>query len=84
MVAIAIAQSLEAAHCMIVGNFDSLNEALSKAKNLTFDAAIINSTLGGEESGSLEEHLIERGIPYVVISTNYSRRPPAMIRRGYC
>ncbi len=54
--------------CQIAGVASRLNDALEKAKSLSFDVAIVDVNLNGQQSLPVAETLAKRHIPFVLAS----------------
>lgn len=65
----------------VVGPAGRLEEALSLAREGTFDAAVLDVKLGSHTSGSVADVLKARGIPYV-LATGFDAPPLAEFGTG--
>lgn len=72
LVAALIADSLEEAGAEVLGPAASLADALRMAESETFDLAVLDWNLDGEQSDPVARLLVKRAIP-CVISTGYGR-----------
>lgn len=70
LVAILIEDLLEDLGCKVAGVASRLEEAVEKLSALSFDAAIIDINLNGNQTYPLAELLREKGRPFV-FSTGY-------------
>lgn len=68
MIAILIEDMLETLGCDVVGPASRLDEALRLAREVAFDAAILDVTIRGGQSFPVAEVLQERNIPFVLAS----------------
>jgi len=71
-IAIDVIDVLEAAGLNAIGPIASVSKALDVLERDTFDAAVLNFTLGQETSEPIARTLTTRGIPFVVV-TGYAR-----------
>lgn len=67
-IAMLVESALEDEHCLIVGPFGSLREALAAARSETLDLAVLDVNLAGEMVYPVAEVLAERGVPFLVLS----------------
>ena len=58
--------------CQVVGCVSRLPEAVAKASELSFDVAILDVNLNGQQTFGLAADLVKRGIG-VIFSTGYGR-----------
>ena len=70
MVMMLLQDMLEDIGCVVVDSASRLEEAIGKAKSLTFDVAILDVNLNGERTFPIAEVLAERGVPFV-FATGY-------------
>jgi two-component SAPR family response regulator len=56
--------------CEIIGVASHFNDAIEKAKSLSFDVAILDVNLNGQKAFSIAESLAERGVAFV-FATGY-------------
>jgi CheY-like chemotaxis protein len=68
MVNLLLQDMLEDAGCSVVGSASRLQEAVEKAKALTFDLALLDINLNGERSFPVAELLSERGVGCVFVT----------------
>lgn len=68
MVSALIEDILLDSGCQIAGVASRLNDALEKAKSLSFDVAIVDVNLNGQQSLPVAEILAKRHIPFVLAS----------------
>jgi len=59
---------LEDAGMIVAGSFGNLADALAGAVNGEFEVALIDINLGGEDSYAVVDKLVERGIPFILMS----------------
>lgn len=72
LLAIAVEEDLRAAGCIVVGPIGALGPALAAAKTEAFAAAVIDMNLNGTMAYPLADQLLERGIPFLLL-TGYDR-----------
>lgn len=70
MVSMLIEDALVDMGCVVVAQASRLEEGLTKARALAFDAAILDVNLAGERSFGIAEVLRGRGLPFV-FATGY-------------
>jgi len=70
MVMMLLQDMLEAIGCVVVGSASRLQEAIEKARSLTFDVAILDVNLDGERTFPIAEALAERGVRFA-FATGY-------------
>jgi CheY-like chemotaxis protein len=77
LVAMLLTDTLDELGYAVVGPCARLRDALEKVENETFDAALLDVNLNGENVYSLAETLKQRGIPFA-FATGYAERdlPP--------
>lgn len=68
MLAIDLEETLIEADFVVVGIAGSLDKALTMITTFQCDAAIVDANLAGVSAGPAASALIERGIPFVVLS----------------
>lgn len=71
LIAFGIEQDLEDAGFVIVGVSETIDEALAAIDAQEFDAVSLDGNLFGKSAGPIADRLVERNIPYVVV-TGYS------------
>src|ERR1700761_4494005 len=75
---------LEDAGMFVAGWFCNLADALTGAGNAEFEIALVDVNLGGEDSYSVIDKLVERGIPFILMTgyttselpLEYAAHPP--------
>ncbi|MBV8450341.1 MAG: response regulator [Hyphomicrobiales bacterium] len=70
LVAMLIEEALTELGCEIAGVASRFGEAMEKAKSLSFDVAILDVNLNGEQTFPIAEILLDRGVPFV-FATGY-------------
>ncbi|HEX2656224.1 MAG TPA: response regulator [Xanthobacteraceae bacterium] len=70
MVTMFLQDTLADIGCEVVGSASRFNDAMEKAKSLSFDIAILDINLNGDLTFSIAETLIERGLSFV-FATGY-------------
>jgi CheY-like chemotaxis protein len=65
LVTMLIQDTLADIGCEVVGSASRFDEAVSKAKGLSFEVVILDVNLNGQLSFPIAEALSERGIPFV-------------------
>jgi len=70
LIAMLIEDTLADLGCLVVGVAPTLEEALQRISSLTFDAAILDVNLNGDDSYPAAMDLARRRIPFV-FSTGY-------------
>jgi DNA-binding response OmpR family regulator len=71
MVTMLIEDTLADIGCEVIGSASRFEEAIAKAKSLSFEVAILDVNLNGQQTFPIAEALSERGIPFVW-ATGYS------------
>ena len=66
--------------CEIAAIASTFEDAMEKARSLTFDAAILDVNLGGRQSFPIAEALRERGAPFVLTTGYPASSLPASLR----
>ena len=80
MVNLLLQDMLEDAGCSVVGSASRLQEAVEKARALSFDLAILDVNLNGERSFPVAELLSERGVSCVFVTGYGSASLPPSFR----
>src|SRR3979411_1285315 len=82
MVTMLLREMLEDIGCEVVGSASRLNDAVEKARSLSFDLAILDVNLNGERTFQVADLLAERGVGFV-FATGYgaSNAPAAFHNR---
>ena len=82
MVMMLLQDMLEDIGCEVVDSASRLEEAIGKARSLSFDVAILDVNLNGERTYPIAEVLAERGVRFV-FATGYGvgNLPPDFIGR---
>ncbi len=70
MISMFITEALQDIGCEVVATADRIEPALEKAKVESFDIAIVDVNLRGEQTHAVVDALAERGKPFV-IATGY-------------
>jgi CheY-like chemotaxis protein len=70
LVTMLIEDNLAELGCVIAGLASRFGDAMEKAKFLSFDVAILDVNLNGEQTFPIAEALLDRGVPFV-FSTGY-------------
>lgn len=70
LISMLVEEYLEDLGCEVVATAARLNEALEKARLLTFDVALLDVNLAGQVSYPVADTLRSRGIPFV-FATGY-------------
>jgi CheY-like chemotaxis protein len=70
MVTMLLREMLEDIGCEVVGSASRLNDAVEKARSLSFDLAILDVNLNGERTFQIADLLAERGVGFV-FATGY-------------
>ena len=65
LVAMLIQDTLADIGCEVVGSASRFAEAISKASGLSFDVAILDVNLNGQQTFPIAEALSERGVAFV-------------------
>lgn len=68
MINMLIQDMLEDAGCNVIGTASRLQEAVEKAKSLSFDLAVLDVNLNGERSFPVAELLSERGVGFIFVT----------------
>jgi len=68
LIAVMIEETLRSLGCIVVGPVAKLEAALRLACNETLDGAILDVTIRGGQVYPVTEHLLARGIPFVLAS----------------
>jgi len=77
LVSMLIEDMLTEQHCVIVGPFAAVSEALVAARAEAFDFAVLDVNVGGVKAYPVAETLAARGIPFVFLSGyGQSAMPP--------
>jgi CheY-like chemotaxis protein len=72
MVSMLIEDYLDHLGCKVAGTASSLDEAVTKARSLDLDVALLDLNLNGKLSYPVADVLHSRGIPFIV-ATGYGR-----------
>ena len=75
-IAMMVEMALQDQQCTIVGPYSSLEEALSAARTETMDVALLDINLAGEMVFPAAEVLVERGVPFLLLSGYGDTRLP--------
>src|SRR5277367_5803662 len=67
---------LEDAGMIVAGSFGNLPDALTAAANGEFEIGLVDVNLGGEDSYAVVDKLVERGIPFLLMSGYTSEELP--------
>ena len=67
-IAMLLESALEDEHCVIVGPYGGVRDALAAARNETLDLAVLDINLAGEMVFPVAEVLAERGVPFLILS----------------
>ena len=70
LVTMLIEDALAELGCVIAGLASRFGDAMEKAESLSFDVAILDVNLNGEQTFPIAEALLDRGVPFV-FSTGY-------------
>jgi CheY-like chemotaxis protein len=73
-------ETLREAGCEVVGPFARLPEAMEAVPALHVDAALLDINIRGQLVSPLAEHLIGRGIPFILTSAYQPRDLPNALR----
>lgn len=68
LVSILIEDMLAEAHCIVVGPFDRVSEALVAARTESIDLAVLDVNINGVKIYPVAEVLAARRIPFVLLS----------------
>jgi CheY-like chemotaxis protein len=68
LIAVMIEETLRSLGCIVVGPVAKLEAALRLACNEALDGAILDVTIRGGQVYPVTEHLLARGIPFVLAS----------------
>jgi CheY-like chemotaxis protein len=68
VIAMMIEEALQDLGCVVVGPVAKLDAALRLARDEALDAAILDVTIRGGQVFPVAEHLLARGIPFVLAS----------------
>ena len=68
LIAVMIEETLQDLGCVVVGPVAKLDAALRLARDEALDAAILDVTIRGGQVYPVAEHLLARGIPFVLAS----------------
>jgi DNA-binding response OmpR family regulator len=82
MVAMLLEDMLTEIGCEMIGIASRFDDAVSKAKSIAFDIAILDIDLNGRQTFPIADLLAERGVGFVV-ATGYSAMTlPALLQRA--
>lgn len=70
MVAMLIEDTLVGLGCEVVGSASRFDEAVEKARSLSFDVAVLDVNLRGRQTLPIAQALAERGVPFL-FATGY-------------
>lgn len=70
LVAMLLEDALSEIGCEVAGVASRFQDALDKARSLSFDVAILDFNLNGQQTFGIAETLLGRGMPFV-IATGY-------------
>jgi DNA-binding response OmpR family regulator len=82
MVALLIEDSLADLGCEIVGMAWRFDDALEKANSLSYDVAILDVNLNGDQTFPIAESLAERGQAFVFATGHSAANLPASLRNA--
>jgi DNA-binding response OmpR family regulator len=68
LVAMLVETALEDECCIVVGPYGRLDEALAAARTEALDLAVLDINLAGELVFPVAEVLVERGVPFLLLS----------------
>ena len=68
LIAMLIEEILQDLGCVVVGPVATLDEALRLAGDAALDAAVLDVTIRGGQIYPAAEHLLTRGIPFILAS----------------
>ena len=68
LIAVMIEETLQDLGCVVVGPVAKLDAALRLARDEALDGAILDVTIRGGQVYPVAEHLLARGIPFVLAS----------------
>ena len=68
LIAMLIEEILQDLGCVVVGPVATLDEALRLAGDAALDAAVLDVTIRGGQIYPAAEHLLARGIPFILAS----------------
>ena len=68
LIAVMIEETLQDLGCVVVGPVAKLDAALRLARDEALDGAILDVTIRGGQVYPVTEHLLARGIPFVLAS----------------
>jgi DNA-binding NtrC family response regulator len=68
---------LEDAGMIVAGSFGNLADALTGAANAEFEIGLVDVNLAGEDSYAVIDKLVERGIPFILMTGYTSEELPA-------
>ncbi len=79
MVALFLEDTLAEIGCEVAGHASHFEDAMEKARSLSFDVAILDVNLNGRQTLPIAEAMVERGSPFV-FATGYASTslPPAL------
>jgi len=80
LVLMSLEDTLAGLACTVVASALSLDEALAKATEPTFDVAILDVNLGGHSVGPVADLLAKHGIPFIFASGYGAPSLPASYR----
>jgi CheY-like chemotaxis protein len=68
--------------CKVAGLASRFNDAMKKASSLSFDVAILDVNLNGQETFPIAEALNERGLPFVFATGYGSASLPSQLQHA--
>ena len=80
LVTMILEDTLAEIGCEVAGLASRLRDAVQKAQSLSFDVAILDVNLNGEQTFPIAEILIDRGIPFVFATGYGSASLPAPLQ----
>jgi len=70
LVSMFIQDTLADIGCEVIGDASRFDDAMNKARSLSFDVAILDVNLNGQETFSIAHTLVERGLAFM-FATGY-------------
>lgn len=80
LIALAVAEELEAKGCTIVGPFQNVEAARAAASAESFDFALLDINMNGELAYSVADEVAARRIPFIFLSGYSSSTFPERFR----
>ena len=81
MVAMLLQDTLAEIGCEVIGIASRFDDAVKKAKSLTFDIAVLDVNLNGRNTFPIADSLAERGVAFVVATGYGATSLPRSLQR---